>query len=321
MTREVANAVRMHCTPRHAVAPRAARLLVWTLLSSLACTPTSVLPDASDASREDATRVDTVSDAGTDVSRDDARPDGSPPVTPAVWVAQVLRFGPFLQSSVTFSNITAQPDERCGQHRLGTCVAIDCREGANPVRLHGANAGAVSVGPSMGDPYLSEPDLDNVYPFTALQGVADWSPNDRVTFTANGGADIPAFTESLLFPEPVQPLTPVQVNAQTPYSLARDRDLVATWTPTGDSVIVEVIQTILGRMTAMSFISISCTFDGTTGTGTVPASLLDALAPSRGSEFFTGVLTSSARIRDITPGGWPVRLQVQNSRGISASVP
>jgi hypothetical protein len=73
------------------------------------------------------------------------------------------------------------------------------------------------------------------------------------------GATVPAFSQAIAFPHPVTVMT-------TPTQISKGVELTATWTPTPSDVLIQISQ---GSPTSLQ---VTCTFAGSSGSGTVPAS-------------------------------------------------
>jgi hypothetical protein len=96
----------------------------------------------------------------------------------------------------------------------------------------------------------------------------------------SGGADIPAFELSTVFPSPVEAIAPDFTQAG-PMAVDRNAPLVMQWAPTEERIWMFAVEYTLSsewdRREAW------CVFDGAAGSGTMPAEVLQQLNVSDAS--------------------------------------
>lgn len=135
---------------------------------------------------------------------------------------------------------------------------IDLRFGANALPI---NAGTLSVTDGGTGLFTIQFDPANGGYFVMASGLT-YAADAQITARATG-ATVPAFTQTLPFP------APVTVTSAAPTVLHKS-GFTATWTATTSPVVIDVSQYSSGSPQ----LSIRCVFDGTTGTGTIPATAL-----------------------------------------------
>lgn len=98
--------------------------------------------------------------------------------------------------------------------------------------------------------------------YVAVETGLTYGPGDQLA-TSTSGATVPAFSDQLAFPGRVT------VTSGTPTVLNKS-GFTATWDPTTGPVTIGINQYPSGAPA----LNITCSFDGTAGTGTIPAAAL-----------------------------------------------
>jgi hypothetical protein len=126
-----------------------------------------------------------------------------------------------------------------------------------------------------------------------------WDGSQTITIAAAGDS-IPAFSSTLHSPTAVTVTAPLPASNGS-YTVNRASDLIVSWSGgnAGDLLIVEVAAGVFGTLT--------CAFDATLGTGTIPSSTLSAL-PS--GQAVLGIF--SGRRDTKTVGAYTVRIRVES---------
>jgi hypothetical protein len=163
------------------------------------------------------------------------------------------------------------------QANLGTMPRVS----AGTVTITGGSAAAVTM------PF----DVDNGY-FSVAQGLS-YAPGDQLTISASGGV-VPAFSGQLAFP------APLTVTSGTP-TVVKKSGFTATWNATTSPVVIGISQYPSGAPK----LNISCTYDGATGTGAIPASALSDLMTT----VSVGVLVSAETNVTMMAGDYPADLR------------
>ncbi len=156
------------------------------------------------------------------------------------------------------------PDSGCtdmtfGPCDIGTCAAATSNPNAGTITVMGGTQ-AVTLTPGSDGSYTD-----------ATGTTALWNGGETLTISASGGM-VPAFMGSVQAPAPV---TVNQLGgaawpaATATVNVSRATDLVVTWTATTGSVLIGIANNTSGM---------TCVFDGSAGTGTIPAAALGQLA-------------------------------------------
>jgi len=87
-----------------------------------------------------------------------------------------------------------------------------------------------------------------------------------------GGEDVPAFRAQLALPPPVALVEPAIDAAHATATVAAGKPWSLRWTPAEGTVTVRVIPALPDGSR-----DLTCVFEGSAGTGTVPAAALDAV--------------------------------------------
>ncbi|HEY4187514.1 MAG TPA: hypothetical protein VGP07_20725 [Polyangia bacterium] len=117
-----------------------------------------------------------------------------------------------------------------------------------------------------------------------------WTASTPATVTVAGSASVPAYTMTITAPNPITLTAPTasSIGQSGPaYTIARGTNLVVTWTGGVEGNVVVSAQSGSGS----TGVSVTCTVAASTGTVTIPASVLGNLGAT-GS--FTASVTTSA---------------------------
>ena len=154
------------------------------------------------------------------------------------------------------------------QGSLGSCTLAEC-----PVVASGpyASAGTVTVSFGSQPPFALTQASSGAYMSTPA---ASFAKGDVLGVSASGG-DIPAFGEQTI----TAPGALVFGSPQAPFVISTTADLNVTWSG-GEPGAQAVVGVMVSGSTSLA---VSCSFDATLGTGTVPASLVSPLKAAQGT--------------------------------------
>jgi hypothetical protein len=201
----------------------------------------------------------------------------------------------------------------CQREVVGACSVLLCDftngGAATPPTGPATSAGTIAVGGT-------SPTFSVAYDAVTLQyGAVPAVPTDKllfgggdtITFTAAGG-DVPAFAASVLAPAPITVTSPVLPGDAL--SIDSSKDLVFAWT--GSSVgriAFNVRTTTSSATTTVSSSFVSCQFDVSTLTGTLPTALLQKLRKTDAATTAT-LGTDLSNTREVVAGDYSVHLAV-----------
>ncbi len=145
------------------------------------------------------------------------------------------------------------------------------------------------------------PGMNGIYP-AATGTTMLYTGGETLSFTATGD-EVPAFARTLTAPETVNVTSPSVMMGLL--SLNRAADLNVTWgaTSSATDVIVRLSGFEMPMTGGSRTVSLACTFDGTSGMGTVPAADLGNL-PGGGASGSFSVETSVSD--QLMAGGWNI---------------
>jgi hypothetical protein len=201
----------------------------------------------------------------------------------------------------------------CQREIVGNCFVLLCdlTDGGSEMPPPGAaeSAGTISIGGT-------QPPFSLVYDAgTMMYGAVPMVPTDMpifaggntITFAA-AGRDVGMFSDGLVAPSPLAVTLPALASA--PLSIDTGKDLVFAWTgSSAGKVAFNIRTTTTSSMAAVSSSFVSCQFDASAMTGTIPASLLQKLRKTDAST--TGsVTTDLSSTKDIVVGDHSVHLAV-----------
>jgi hypothetical protein len=145
-------------------------------------------------------------------------------------------------------------------------------------------------------PYSS----DGIYDYdTNSHPTLQWNPGDVLTVSASGAA-VPAFSGSITAPQYVSGLNPA-ITLASSITASAGTPFVVSWTPSTDNGTMQLLLT--GN--AMPMVTVACYADESSGSISVPVSLLQKLGSG-------GIVSLEKTIyRTITTSGIDVLLQAQ----------
>jgi hypothetical protein len=168
------------------------------------------------------------------------------------------------------------------------------------------HAGTIDLGGAL-IPLSIVPGSDGVYPPATGSGFV-FSGGETLNITA-GGADVPAFAQSLTAPPPVTVTAPSFLAGSL--TIDRATDFSFAWTVGGtapDTVAVTLAAFELPPAGGSRSVTLTCTFAGMSLSGVVPASVLENLpAGATGS-----VAIDTRGSAGVTAGEWAVTVNASN---------
>ncbi|OGQ77307.1 MAG: hypothetical protein A2289_00095 [Deltaproteobacteria bacterium RIFOXYA12_FULL_58_15] len=198
-------------------------------------------------------------------------------------------------------------DPNCSVVDAGACSKTTCVSGgARP------SAGAIAVTGGLQTPVAS-PDSNGIYTVSGLASSQSlFSTGTSLSVTATG-ADVPAFTESVV--------TPVSITVSSPtfttgaITVDTSADLSVAWS---GATAGEVLLVAGGTISASSStVVMYCRYDAVDGSGTVPASILSGFSSV---DTHSVLAVGLASVNEFTLGNWDVRIlahQVADGGGSS----
>ncbi|HWZ90922.1 MAG TPA: hypothetical protein VNW92_18805 [Polyangiaceae bacterium] len=201
----------------------------------------------------------------------------------------------------------------CERQVVGKCgvVLCDFTNGGDQLPAPGAavSAGTITIGGTA-------PTFSVAYDAgTQLYGTTPAVPKDRLLFAggetitfAAAGADVPAFSASLVAPAPLTVTSPALPSGG--FSLDTSKDLVFEWTGTSTGLLTFNVRTVtVNGATAVASTFVSCQFETSALTGTIPTALLQKLQKTDAST--TGALsTDLSNTKEVPAGDFMVHLAV-----------
>ncbi len=227
------------------------------------------------------------------------------------------------------STVTPMPCPEMVNVTMGACIASKlCIPPATDAGMriipNTLNAGTITIAGGTGDAGAATltygPQVVGPYMFNGYKSVTSslqfFAGGDMLTATGAGGADLPAIpTQTVVAPSDITVTAPACTGSTCP-DVDRTVDLVATWTGGGAGKAFFTYESLSDRFAVI----VSCNFDASAGTGTVPAALLAHLEkagdPNIAGVFGIGVTneTPSFMVSDI-----PTKFEVQGG-GISGTL-
>lgn len=151
------------------------------------------------------------------------------------------------------------------------------------------------------------PRNDGSYPVFGDDTQSVFPIGSAVTVAAAGNAAAPAWTTDVTFSSAAFTLTnpnpaPIQLSA----TVSTKSDFVPTWQAlaAGSTVTVELSQ----ATDTNKGLYLSCQFDGTKGTGTVPAALTKSFAVTQGQQNFASLWIGPSVSKTVTSSDWQVEI-------------
>lgn len=158
----------------------------------------------------------------------------------------------------------------CARTFMGPCEVDSCTGAAQT----NVSAGAITIGGAT-KPVSLTPAADHTY-MAQSSTTALFGPGDMLTAVA-AGADVPAFSRSVVAPSKVTITAPAQPSAVT-LTVNRASDLMVAWTGGG---MGQVLVALLPG--GASGTSVYCRFSSMTGQGIVPGQVLQRLQGGSGA--------------------------------------
>lgn len=248
-------------------------------------------------------------DAAVD-SPDDAAPDAAVSHSP-IWInAGRMTLGAQQISFANVWNTQGADDERCVPHMIGPCLVVDCRDTLGG-DMKGADLGDITITPEGKTPVTLAPDTNGQY---AVSGPApSFAEGDNLTFTVAGGADLDAFeVQNLVIPAQPAMTSPAISNPLTEkVPVDPTQDFTVAWTGGAAKVGLNLQQNAPNGANNTG-LAVVCVYDGSPGTGTVPAAVMSLFAPSSPSLQTLMAVTNGNGV-DPTIAGWSITLWALNA--------
>jgi hypothetical protein len=212
--------------------------------------------------------------------------------------------------SAGFVEAPANVAPPCTTRTEGACTITQCNFTSADAGAPDPDAGVANTTRSAGVITVSgggqmvqlTPGANGTYP-TDTQRMSVFAPGTELTVSAAGDAmGVAAFTGTVTMPGPITVTAPM-ISLTAPTTIARAQPLMVTWTG-GTTGKVSVVM----ASSASGGASISCSYDATAGSATVPATVLMALPMGDGSIAIGGSST-----REQTAGGFNVTLTASSA--------
>ena len=174
---------------------------------------------------------------------------------------------------------------------IGPCNVLACASGFPP----GVSAGTVTL-TGAAQPITLMPDPDKTYP-AAPSTTPLFSGGETITYAATG-ADVPAFSGTLVMPSRATITSPPKPAAAATLEVPRSQDFHVTWSGGGSG---QVQIGLFGSGTDPQ--RLICYFDASAGGGSVPTAALAMLAAGSG-----GFAMATTAFTEVDEGDWAVQL-------------
>jgi hypothetical protein len=192
--------------------------------------------------------------------------------------------------------------DTCTSTTVGDCQRFNCSSGTStPQSL--VQAGNVTITGLAHDVSLTFMPAQSGY-MSSAYGSALWTSSTPATVVVTGSADVPAFSMSIVAPNPIVVTTPL-VGAGSTYSLSRAGDLAVKWT---GGVEGSVTVSLTSSNAPGGSVTISCAVDAAKGQITVPATFMSGLGTS--GSFSAGVTTAATK----TVNDWLMEFQASTMK-------
>jgi hypothetical protein len=207
--------------------------------------------------------------------------------------------------SAAFTHGTYDPgSSTCDFRDDGPCRITDCTteptDGGTPA-YEAASAGTVSLA-GANKPLTLVPDASGSYAVVSGQEKL-WSGGAALAISA-AGDEVPAFQATLYGAVPALLTSPALPPAGTPVTLSTKTPLSIAWTGAGGGKMMAMLTRSVTSGTTRT-VMVSCSFEASAGSGTVPASAMAAIPPGPDGTF--QVLGGDAK--EIDASGWTVNVQ------------
>lgn len=202
-------------------------------------------------------------------------------------------------TSGKFSSLVAafygQPYTSCTVMMSGACLIQTCPVSQPPPPFVSAGNLTLSGGART---ITLMPRADKGYTVSSDGTQALWSGGEMLSFSATG-ADVPAFTASLVAPGPIAITSPTAPSGGGKLSVSRTSDLTMTWTGGGSAQFRGGITAVYNN--GASSAAVVCTAPASAGSFTIPASLIGQLPQSPTS---AGLFGASAAKKQVVSGSY-----------------
>jgi hypothetical protein len=172
---------------------------------------------------------------------------------------------------------------------MDECSVQQCNFTGTPPQV---SAGAITITGAM-QPITLAPMANNVYPtFTVMAAL--FRGGESLTVAA-AGAEVPAFSHSLVVPAKATITSPVEPS--TFLTVDRSRDFAVAWTGGGGGQLQVALD---GPGASQRLV---CRFEASAGSGTIPASALALVPAGQG-----GFSMAATEITEVIAGDWAVEV-------------
>jgi hypothetical protein len=258
---------------------------------------------------------ETAPDAAPSASGDSASGDGGMPLTLQAWNGPEGR----VSAVVTFPEPGVGSELTCiAPQSAGTCTLTSCKLG--PV---GDPSGGYddfgTIYASIGTTTVPVPYSGFGYPVVDFPAPVSLAEGDTMAFRGGDGASVPTFAVSAIIPGLPALTSPVPPSGGGDAVIDTSTDFTVTWAPFS----IGQMNFVLSGGSAQTDVTLSCTFNGTAGSGTVPQALL---ASMKGQPGLGATLASATTQLSVTTvaGGLTITTQsfqsTADDRGIAVSL-
>lgn len=218
--------------------------------------------------------------------------------------------------SAGFVEAPANAAPPCTTRTEGACTITQCNTASADAGAPDPDAGMVNPARSAGVITVSgggqmvqlTPGADGTYP-TDTQRMSVFAPGTELTVSAAGSATgVAAFTGTVTMPGPITVTAPM-ISLTAPTAISRAQPLMVTWTG-GTTGKVSVVM----ASNASGGASVSCTYDATAGSASVPATVLGALPMGDGT-----IAIGGSSSREQNAGGFTVTLTASSANLIGGA--
>ena len=236
--------------------------------------------------------------------------DGSTTTNGINSVILVTGGGPRFSMTAAFRGMPAPVPAGCVTKTVGGCIATSC-PAVDGILSSSLNAGAITVAGT-------GPDSPVTIRYTAMgdAGLMGYSARgnsqffhggDTITASGAGGPDVPAFAaQTVIAPNEIVVTSPACAAIKCP-DIPRSHDATIAWTGggAGKVEITYITDTDDGSKT------LSCSFDASAGSGTIPSAALMMLDPGTAPGFYGLAIVYPMSTKTIMVGTLPTLLAAQ----------
>lgn len=208
-------------------------------------------------------------------------------------------------------------DSTCTTTTEGTCTALVCPKATGETDAGTVeDAGAPATPPNAGD--ITVEALSTLtLSVDAASGLYAGKSGQTALFDTGGqihisaiGADVPSFDDTFAAPPSITLTSPVVPTAPAKLTINGGAQLDLAWT----GGAAGSVETLITAADATSSTVVTCTFDASTGSATVPASIMAKLAKGDGA-----FLVSTQTVEALKAGDYDVSLKASASAATSTS--